>query len=193
MSSKKRTKPAAASMISQFLSPCWSSTKWKTEANWLTDMFLGYSANMVESSRVSQWFVSPTMHPSPSNRRGRDAFQIWNGHHGWCLVSIGCPITQRPVITLHVQHKPSFQGFPCCRNYHTQWNSFRGKQWLGGAWSGSPPPGCGISMQSGIPMRRSLGGWRSSFVGGTNICRKKTEGGGLACFHNACHAGNCYS
>ena len=46
-----------------------------------------------------------------------------------------------------------------------------------GAWSGSPPPGCGIPMQSGIPMRRSLGGWRSSFVGGTNICRKTTEGG----------------
>ena len=100
---------------------------------------LGYSANMVESSRVSQWFVSPTMHPSPSNRRGRDAFQIWNGHRGWCLVSIGCPITQRPVITLHVQHKPSFQGFPCCRNYHTQRNSFRGKQWLGGLGLGPPP------------------------------------------------------
>ena len=75
-----------------------------------------------------------------SNRRGRDAFQIWNGHRGWCLVSIGCPITQRPVITLHVQHKPSFQGFPCCRNYHTQRNSFRGKQWLGGLGLGLPPP-----------------------------------------------------
>ena len=95
---------------------------------------------MVEANRVSQWFVSPTMHPSPSNRRGRDAFQIWNGHRGWCLVSIGCPITQRPVITLHVQHKPSFQGFPCCRNYHTQRNSFRGKQWLGGLGLGLPPP-----------------------------------------------------
>ena len=143
---------------------------------------------MVEANRVSQWFVSPTMHPSPSNRRGRDAFQIWNGHRGWCLVSIGCPITQRPVITLHVQHKPSFQGFPCCRNYHTQRNSFRDKQWLGGLGLGlPPPPGCGIPMQSGIPMRRSLGGWRSSFVGGTNICRKKTEGGGEgACLFSQC-------
>ena len=133
---------------------------------------------MVEANRVSQWFVSPTMHPSPSNRRGRDAFQIWNGHRGWCLVSIGCPITQRPVITLHVQHKPSFQGFPCCRNYHFNETVSVVNNGLGClVWVPPPPPGCGIPMQSGIPMRRSLGGWRSSFVGGTNICRKTTEGG----------------
>ena len=92
--------------------------------------------NLVESP---SGLFPPQCTLPPSNRRGRDAFQIWNGHRGWCLVSIGCPITQRPVITLHVQHKPSFQGFPCCRNYHTQRNSFRGKQWLGGLGLGPPP------------------------------------------------------